>query len=71
MSKHASVHYLFAAVQNVRNNLSDTPATLVMIHNDVQVNECVMINTRSHVDMLTCTFIVLTSLLCSAVIAAF
>ena len=30
MTKHASVHYLFAAIQNVRNNLSDTPAMFVM-----------------------------------------
>ena len=31
MTKHASVHYLFAAVQNLRNNLSDTSTMLVMI----------------------------------------
>ena len=31
MTKHASVHYLFAAVQNVRNNLSDTPMMFVML----------------------------------------
>ena len=31
MTKHASVHYFFAAIQNVRNNLSDTPAMFVMI----------------------------------------
>ena len=31
MTKHASVHYLFAAVQSVRNNLSDTSMMLVMI----------------------------------------
>ena len=33
MAKHASLYYLFAAVQNVRNNLNDTqcPTMLVMI----------------------------------------
>ena len=31
MTKHPSVHYLFTAIQNVRNNLSDTPVMLVMI----------------------------------------
>ena len=31
MIKHASVHYLFAAVQSVRNNLSDILEMLVMI----------------------------------------
>ena len=31
MIRHSSVHYLIAAVQNVRNNLSGTPAMLIMI----------------------------------------
>ena len=31
MTKDASVHHLFADVQDVRNNLSDTPTMLVMI----------------------------------------
>ena len=31
MKKHASVHYLFAAVQNVRNNLSDSPAAMLIM----------------------------------------
>ena len=31
MPKHGCVHYLFPAVQNVKNNLSDTPAILLML----------------------------------------
>ena len=55
----ASVHYLFAAVQNVRNNLSDTPAMLVMIDTTfTSVN--VLQHTRG-LDMLTCTFLVFMS----------
>ena len=37
---------------------------------DIQVHECVMMHTRSQVDKLTYTFLVLSSLFCSAVIAA-
>ena len=37
MTKHANVHYLFAAVQNVRNNLSDSlAAMLIMIDTTVK-----------------------------------
>ena len=37
---------------------------------DVQVNECVTTHTRPQVNVITCTFLVLTSLLCSTGIAA-
>ena len=30
MTKHASVHYFFAAIQNVRNNFSDTAVMFIM-----------------------------------------
>ena len=63
--KHASIQYLCADVHNVRNNLSDTPAIQ-------RSSQCVCVTThmRSQIDMLTCTFLVLLSLLCSTVIAA-
>ena len=71
MIKQASVHYLFATVQNVRNYLSDTLAMFVMIHTMFKLmNVLHWMHTRSQVDMLTCTLLVLTSLLCSAVVAA-
>ena len=31
ITKHSSVHYLIAAVQNLRNSLSGTPVMLIMI----------------------------------------
>ena len=65
MTKRASVHYLIAAVRNIRNNLSDTPTMLVMIDTTFK-----SMHTRSQVDVLICTFLVLTSLLCSTGIAA-
>ena len=37
---------------------------------DVQVNKCVMTHTRSQVDVPTCTFLILTNLLCSTGIAS-
>ena len=70
MTKHASVHYLFAAVENIRNNLSDTPAILVMIDTtfkSVHVLWCI----RGL--ELTCWLghFYFSGLLCFAVIAAF
>ena len=70
MTNCASVHYLFAAVQNVRNNLSDTPTMLVMIDTTFKSMKCVTAHMRSQVDVLTCTFLVLTSLLYSNSFAA-
>ena len=59
MTKHASVHYLFAAVQNIRNNLSDTPIMLVMIDTMFKsINVLHWMLMRSQVDMLTCTLLV-------------
>ena len=70
-TKHASVHYLFAAVLNIRSNLSDTPAMLVTIDTMFKsMNVLHRVHTMSQVDVLTCTLLVLTSLLGSAVITA-
>ena len=71
MIKHASMHYHFAAVQNIRNNFSDTSAILVMIDTTFKsMNVLHWMHTRSQVDVLTCTLLVFTSLLCSVVVAA-
>ena len=56
--KHASVHYLFAAVQNVRCNLSDTLVTIDTMFRSI--NMLHWTHTRSKVDVLTCTILVLT-----------
>ena len=40
MTKHTSVLYLFAAVQNIRNNLNDTPTMLVMIDTMYKLMMC-------------------------------
>ena len=53
---------------NVRNNLSDTPTNHDRYDN--KVNECVTTHTRPQVNILTCTFLGLTSLLCSTGIVA-
>ena len=54
----ALTSYLFATVQNVRNNLSDTPTTLVMIDMTFKsMNVLYMMDMRSQVDMLTCSYI--------------
>ena len=52
------------------------PSTCSVLHShssdryDVQVNECVTTHARPHVDVITCTFLVLTSFLCSTGTAA-
>ena len=71
MTNHASVHYLFAAVQNIRNNLSDTLTMLVIIDTmfeSVNVLRCIWGLKLTY--YVTCTFLVLVSLLCSTNIAA-
>ena len=47
ITKHASLHYLFAAVQNVRNNFSDTQCPMMLVMMDMTFKSMIVLQ-RTH-----------------------